>query len=64
MEHLKPSPGNVDVNASILTSVDETCTIQLVTDLDTNTGDVVLKTPDHSKCILCTSMQYQSSCMK
>ena len=61
---MKTSRGNVDVNASILTSVDETCTIQLVTDLDTNTGDVVLETPDHSKCISSTSMQYQSSCMK
>ena len=35
---------------SILTSVDET-TIQLVADLDTNTGAVVLKKPDHGKCI-------------
>ena len=59
---MQPSRGKVDVNASILTSVDET-TIQLVTDLDTDTGDVVLKTPDHGECISCTSMQYQSSCM-
>lgn len=35
---------------SILTSVDET-TIQLEADLDTNTGAVVLKKPDHGKWI-------------
>ena len=42
---------------SILTSVDET-TIHLVRDLDTNTGDVVLKTTMVS-AYSCTSVQFQ-----
>ena len=45
----QPSQGNVDVNASILTFVDETKI--LVADLDAQTGHVLLKQPDHGKCI-------------
>ena len=45
----QPSQSNIDVNASILTFVDETKI--LAADLDAQTGHVLLKQPDHGKCI-------------
>ena len=45
----QPSQGNVDVNTSILTFLDETKI--LVADFDAQLGHVLLKQPDHGKCI-------------